>query len=93
MYSYADGMTFSAKKDAIVNIGGILALNDAALAERFYVKQILMEGFKTYGGLAGRDLEAIAAGLVEVQSEDYLRYRIGQVAALGHQLIGPAYQW
>jgi tyrosine phenol-lyase len=88
MYSYADGMTFSAKKDAIVNIGGILALNDAALAERFYVKQILMEGFKTYGGLAGRDLEAIAAGLVEVQSEDYLRYRIGQVAALGHQLIG-----
>ena len=87
MYSYADGMTFSAKKDAIVNIGGILALNDDELAEKLKVKQILVEGFSTYGGLAGRDLDAIAEGLKDGTNEDYLEYRIQQVNALGSMLI------
>ena len=83
MFSYADGMTFSAKKDAIVNIGGLLALNDDEWVEKLKVKQILVEGFSTYGGLAGRDLDAIAAGLQEVTNKDYLAYRIDQVKALG----------
>jgi tryptophanase len=83
MFSYVDGCTMSAKKDGMANIGGFLALNDDALAQKCKNMLILTEGFPTYGGLAGYDMEAIATGLHEALREEYLRYRIRSVAYLG----------
>jgi tryptophanase len=86
IFSYADGCTMSAKKDAFANIGGFLAMNDEKLALESRNLLIITEGFPTYGGLAGRDLEAIAIGLEEVIQEDYLHYRIRSMQYIGEKL-------
>lgn len=87
MFSYCDGMTMSAKKDGLVNMGGFLALHDQNVALTMRNALILTEGFPTYGGLSGRDLEAMAQGLQEVIAEDYLEYRYRSTAYLGDHLI------
>jgi len=86
MFKYAEGCMMSSKKDALVNIGGFIAMNDAAWAQSARQMLILGEGFSTYGGLAGRDLEALAVGLREVLDEKYLAYRIRSVEYLGEGL-------
>ncbi len=87
MFSYADGATMSAKKDALVNIGGFLSMNDENLAMQCRNLLIVTEGFPTYGGLAGRDLEAVAQGLEEVMEEHYLQYRIRSTEYLGEKIL------
>jgi tryptophanase len=87
LFSYADGCTMSAKKDAFANIGGFLAMHDPALAQQCRNLLVITEGFPTYGGLAGRDLEAIAIGLREVLDENYLQYRIRSIEYLTNKLI------
>lgn len=86
IFSLADGCTMSAKKDGLANIGGFLASRDPRLTETLTQRLIVIEGFPTYGGLAGRDLEAVARGLREVLDESYLRFRVGQVESFGQRL-------
>ena len=85
--SLVDGMTMSAKKDGLSHIGGWIALNDDAVAQRCTENLILTEGFTTYGGLAGRDMEIISQGLREVVTEEYLAQRVGQVQYFGRRLV------
>ncbi|MGB4314357.1 MAG: tryptophanase, partial [bacterium] len=87
IFSYADGCTMSGKKDGLANIGGFLALRDEELYRQVQVWGVLFEGFPTYGGLAGRDMEVLARGLREVCREEYLRYRLDQVKYLGDRLL------
>jgi len=86
MFSYADAMTMSCKKDAIVNIGGFIGMRDPDLLEKATVFNIMFEGYNTYGGLAGRDINAIAQGLYEGTEFDYLETRVRQVEYLGNKL-------
>jgi tryptophanase len=92
LFDLADGATISAKKDGLVNIGGVLLMRDDALAQRANNLLILTEGFVTYGGLAGRDLEAMAQGFTEVLDEDYLHYRLRSVEYLGEHLLAEGIQ-
>jgi len=92
MFDLADGATISAKKDGLANIGGVLLFRDGELARRARNLLILTEGFPTYGGLAGRDLEAIAQGFEEVVQEDYLEYRLRSVEYLGEELVAGGVQ-
>jgi tyrosine phenol-lyase len=87
MMSHFDGCTMSAKKDCLVNIGGFLAMNDPAILQQAREQVVLFEGMPTYGGLAGRDMEAIAQGIYEMVDDDYMTNRITQVRRLGQQLI------
>jgi tyrosine phenol-lyase len=86
MFSYVDGALMSSKKDGLANMGGFVALNDDELARKITELMIVIEGFPTYGGMSGRDIEAVAAGLKEAMNEDYLAYRVGQVRYFGEAL-------
>jgi tyrosine phenol-lyase len=88
MMSHFDGCTMSAKKDCLVNIGGFLAMNDEAILQAAREQVVLFEGMPTYGGLAGRDMDAIAQGIHEMVDDDYIAHRIHQVRYLGTQLAG-----
>ena len=92
MFDLADGATISAKKDGLVNIGGVLLMRDVELASKARNLLILTEGFPTYGGLAGRDLEAMAQGFEEVLQEDYLHYRLRSAEYLGEKLLAGGVQ-
>jgi len=85
-FSYADGCTFSCKKDALVNMGGLIAMNDESLYRKIIPLLVLLEGFITYGGMSGRDLEALARGLYEMLDDDYIAYRVEQVRYLGEKI-------
>ena len=87
IFSFSDGATFSAKKDAIVNIGGLLLMNDKDLFDKATNELIISEGFTTYGGLSGRDLNAMAIGLLEGCNENYLHHRTYQIKFLHDKLL------
>jgi tyrosine phenol-lyase len=87
MMSYFDGCTMSGKKDCLVNIGGFLAMNEEWILQKAREQVVIFEGMPTYGGLAGRDMEAIAQGIYEMVDDDYIAHRIYQVRYLGEQLL------